>query len=47
MIGLVVIRYGIRAQPLADASIDELVERVGPVLQWHLLGYPRPLDERG
>src|SRR4051794_23489758 len=47
MMGLIVIRYGIRAEPVASASLDELVERVGPVLQWHLLGYPRPLDGWG
>jgi AcrR family transcriptional regulator len=46
MMGLIVIRYGIRAEPLASVPIEELVERVGPVLQWHLLGYPRPLDDR-
>lgn len=38
--GLIVVRYGIRADPLASADIDELVARVGPVVQWHLLGYP-------
>ncbi|BDZ45990.1 TetR family transcriptional regulator [Naasia aerilata] len=40
MIGLVVLRYGIRAEPLASVPLDELVVRVGPVIQWHLLGFP-------
>lgn len=44
LVGLVVLRYGIRAEPLAQASVEELVARVGPVLQWHLLGFPDPLD---
>ncbi|HEY8589438.1 MAG TPA: TetR/AcrR family transcriptional regulator, partial [Naasia sp.] len=40
MIGLVVLRYGIRAEPVASATIDELVARAGPAVQWHLVGYP-------
>jgi AcrR family transcriptional regulator len=40
LMGVVVLRYGIRAEPIASASIEELVVRVGPVLQWHLLGFP-------
>lgn len=38
LVGLVVIRYGIRAEPLASASPDEVVRRIGPVVQHHLLG---------
>lgn len=38
LVGLVVIRYGIRAEPLASAAPDEVVRRVGPVVQYHLLG---------
>lgn len=40
IIGLVIARYGIRIGPLAEASPDEVVARVGPVVQWHLLGAP-------
>jgi AcrR family transcriptional regulator len=40
IIGLIIARYGIRIEPLADASTDEVVARVGPVVQWHLLGSP-------
>jgi AcrR family transcriptional regulator len=40
VIGLIVARYGIRVGPLADASTDEVVARIGPVVQWHLLGTP-------
>jgi AcrR family transcriptional regulator len=42
MVGLMVVRYGIAADPLATASIDEVVRRVGPVLQYHLTGFPGP-----
>jgi AcrR family transcriptional regulator len=42
MVGLMVIRYGIEADPLASASIDEVVRRVGPVVQYHLTGFPAP-----
>ena len=38
IVGLVVARYGIRLGALADASPDEVIARVGPVVQWHLLG---------
>lgn len=37
--GLFLLRFGLRLEPLASASIDEVVERVGPVLQWHLVGF--------
>jgi AcrR family transcriptional regulator len=40
IVGLIIARYGIRIAPLADASTDEVVARVGPVVQWHLLGSP-------
>jgi AcrR family transcriptional regulator len=38
LVGLIVARYGIRIGPLADATPDELVARIGPVVQWYLLG---------
>jgi len=48
MVGLIVARYGVRVEPLASAPVDEVVRRVGPVVQWHLTGavFPTadPLD---
>ena len=38
MVGLIMARYGLRVEPLASAPIDEVVARVGPVVQWHLTG---------
>lgn len=40
LVGLMVTRYGIRVEPLASTPIDEVVRRVGPVITWHLIGYP-------
>ena len=42
VVGLVIARYGLRIEPLASASADEVVARVGPVVQWHLMGNPLP-----
>lgn len=42
VVGLVIARYGLRIEPLASASPDEVVARVGPVVQWHLMGDPLP-----
>jgi AcrR family transcriptional regulator len=42
VVGLVVARYGLRVEPLASASPGEVVARVGPVVQWHLMGNPLP-----
>ena len=38
IVGLVIARYGIQLGALADATPDEVIARVGPVVQWHLLG---------
>ncbi|HMH58173.1 MAG TPA: TetR family transcriptional regulator [Galbitalea sp.] len=38
IVGLIIARYGLRLGALADATPDEVVSRVGPVVQWHLLG---------
>jgi AcrR family transcriptional regulator len=38
IVGLIIARYGIRLGALADATPDEVVARVGPIVQWHLLG---------
>jgi AcrR family transcriptional regulator len=40
VVGLLVARYGVRIEPLASAPVDEVVRRIGPVLQWHLTGTP-------
>ena len=42
VVGLVIARYGLRIEPLASASQDEVVARIGPVVQWHLMGDPLP-----
>jgi AcrR family transcriptional regulator len=49
VVGLMVVRYGVKAEPLASESIDEVARRVGPVIQWHLMGYPGglPVDNSG
>lgn len=38
IVGLMVVRFVLKAEPLASAPIDEIVRRVGPVIQWHLTG---------
>lgn len=38
IVGLMIVRYGIRVEPIASASIEEVVARIGPVIQWHLVG---------
>ncbi|MBX3092968.1 MAG: TetR family transcriptional regulator [Cryobacterium sp.] len=43
IVGLMMVRYGVRVEPLASASIEEVAGRIGPVIQWHLTGYPLPL----
>ncbi|HRQ00232.1 MAG TPA: TetR family transcriptional regulator [Terrimesophilobacter sp.] len=45
IVGLMVVRYGVRVEPLASAPIDEVARRIGPVVQWHLTGYPASLDK--
>ncbi len=40
VVGLIMVRYGVRVEPLASASIEEVAARVGPVIRWHLLGFP-------
>lgn len=44
IVGLFMVRYGVRVEPLASAPIDEVARRIGPVIQWHLTGYPSDLD---
>lgn len=46
LVGLFLVRYGVRIEPLASAPIAEVAARIGPVIQWHLTGYPNSLDTR-
>jgi AcrR family transcriptional regulator len=38
IVGLIVVRFGVRIEPLASAPVDVVVAMVGPVIQWHLVG---------
>jgi hypothetical protein len=40
LVGLMMTRFVLKLDPIASAPIEELAQRVGPVLQWHLFGYP-------
>ena len=44
MIGLIVARYVIRVPAMVEATREELVERIGPVLQQHLVDRPAPQE---
>jgi AcrR family transcriptional regulator len=39
IVGLMMTRYVLKIEPIASAPVDELVARLGPVLQWHLVDY--------
>ncbi len=38
LVGVMMTRYALRLEPIASADVDDLVRRVGPVVQWHLFG---------
>jgi AcrR family transcriptional regulator len=38
IVGLLMCRYVLELEPLARASVEDLVDRVGPVIQQHLFG---------
>ena len=40
IVGVIMVRYVLAFEPVASVSIDELVVRVGPAVQWHLTGRP-------
>lgn len=42
LLGLTVARYIVRIEPIASASVDELVTRFGPVVQYCLTGQATP-----
>ncbi|HEY2557181.1 MAG TPA: TetR family transcriptional regulator [Diaminobutyricibacter sp.] len=47
LVGVLLTRFVLRLEPIASTPTEELVRRVGPVIQWHLFGSgepPRPLD---
>ncbi|RNE63782.1 TetR/AcrR family transcriptional regulator [Cryobacterium tepidiphilum] len=39
IVGLMLTRYVLKLEPIASAPVDDLVARLGPVLQWHLVDY--------
>jgi AcrR family transcriptional regulator len=45
VVGVMLTRYVLRLEPMADAPVDELVARLGPAVQWHLTGYPLDAPE--
>jgi AcrR family transcriptional regulator len=53
IVGLMLTRYVLKVEPIASAPVEDLVARVGPVLQWHLVDYRpngavgHPLDTGG
>jgi AcrR family transcriptional regulator len=44
ILGMLTMRFVLALEPVASAPIDELVARIGPVVQWHLVGYPLRAD---
>lgn len=53
VVGLMLTRYVLKVEPIASAPVEDLVSRVGPVLQWYLVDYRpdgrpgHPLDTAG
>ncbi len=44
VVGVIMVRYVLAMEPLASLDEDELVARVAPALQWHLVGTGPVLD---
>jgi len=42
LVGLMITRYVVKLEPIAHADPGELVDRIGPVIQWHLFGTAMP-----
>jgi len=38
LVGLGIMRYGVRSEPLHSMSVDALVDAIGPTLQRYLVG---------
>ncbi|SFD56207.1 TetR family transcriptional regulator [Streptomyces aidingensis] len=43
LVGVAMLRYVLRAEPLASAEAEDLIRRLSPVVQFHLAGGPPPL----
>ncbi len=43
LVGVLLTRFVLRLEPIASTPTDELVRRVGPVIQWHLFGTGEPI----
>ncbi len=43
LVGVLLTRFVLRLEPIASTPTEELVRRVGPVIQWHLFGTGEPL----
>ncbi|MCC6377165.1 MAG: TetR family transcriptional regulator [Microbacteriaceae bacterium] len=44
LVGLFVIRYGVKFEPLAKISVEDAALHFGPIIQWHLTGSNDPID---
>jgi hypothetical protein len=38
LVGCAILRYVIKAEPLASADVEQIIARVAPVVQGHLTG---------
>jgi MFS transporter, NNP family, nitrate/nitrite transporter len=38
LVGLGIMRYGLRSEPLHSMSVDMLVDAIGPTMQRYLIG---------
>lgn len=47
MLGIMMMRYVVRVEPLASATVETLVTLVAPTLQRHLAGEPEGPAQRG
>ena len=46
LVGTALLRYVIRAEPLASVPVEEVVARLAPVVQGHLTGFPTGRGDR-
>lgn len=42
LVGLMITRFVVKLDPIAHTDPEELVARIGPVIQWHLFGTALP-----
>lgn len=38
VVGILIARYVVKVEPLASAPVETVIERIAPVVQWHLTG---------